>query len=303
MSAPCPSGAPPRLNVIGPGRLGRTLTRLWNDAGLVSVGGLYSRNPNTTANARAFIGAGDVCASLGELPPAKLTLLAVPDAAIADTARDLARASIDWRDCIVSHCSGLHSSQLLMPLAVRGAVVASAHPLHSFADPLRSLDSFAGTVCAIEGDDLAVTTLLTLFRKIGATTAVIQAEAKPLYHAAAAMASNYLVALLDSSGALLHSAGISPALATAMLEPLVRQTANNVFARDCEHALTGPIARGDWNTVAEHLRAINQHLPALLPLYRALGTVTLAMAERRGAMEASAREHLRQLLNEATEPQ
>jgi predicted short-subunit dehydrogenase-like oxidoreductase (DUF2520 family) len=191
---------------------------------------------------------------------------------------------------------------LLVPLAGGGAVVASAHPLHSFSAPLRSLDSFAGTVCAIEGDDAAVTTLLTLFTKIGATTAVIRAEAKPLYHAAAAMASNYLVALLDSSGALLHSAGIAPALATAMLKPLVRQTADNVFARDCEHALTGPIARGDWTTVAEHLRAIDQHLPVLLPLYRVLGTVTLAIAERRGDMKASTRDHLRQLLNEAADP-
>jgi predicted short-subunit dehydrogenase-like oxidoreductase (DUF2520 family) len=285
----------PHLNIVGAGRLGRTLARLWREAGMLHIGAVYSRAPASRRSAIEFIGGGKPCTHVADLPPATMTLIAVPDAAIAGVAIGLADAIPDWRDQLVFHCSGLHSSQLLAPLAARGAAVASAHPLHSFADPIRSLGTFTGTVCALEGDSAAVATLSALFEGIAATTVVIEADAKPLYHAAAAMASNYLVALLDSSAALLASAGIAPTLTTAMLEPLVRQTTDNVFARGADHALTGPIARGDWTTVAAHLRAIEDRQPALLPLYRALGVATLAIAERQG-MDSTAREQLRQLL-------
>lgn len=293
----------PRLNIVGAGRLGRTLARRWHEAGMLDIGGVYSRAPASRRSAIEFIGAGEPCARVADLPPATMTLIAVPDAAIAGVARKLADTIPDWRDQLVFHCSGLHCAQLLAPLAMRGAVVASAHPLHSFADPIRSLATFAGSVCALEGDSGALATLTALFESIGAKTVVIEPRAKPLYHAAAAMASNYLVALLDSSAALLASAGIAPTLTTAMLEPLVRQTTDNVFARGTSAALTGPIARGDWNTVEAHLHAIAEHLPTLLPLYRALGATTLAIAERREGMDAIASEHLRQLLaSPATRP-
>lgn len=286
----------PRLNIIGAGRLGRTLARLWHETGAVAVGGVCNRSPASTRGTIAFIGAGEFCANLSDLRPATLTLIAVPDTAIASVAGQLADAMPDWRGQLVFHCSGLHTAQLLAPLATRGAAVASAHPLHSFADPLTSLATFAGSVCTLEGDSEALATLTALFERIGAKTAVIGPRAKPLYHAAAAMASNYLVALLDSSAALLAHAGIAPTLATAMLEPLVRQTADNVFARGTTAALTGPIARGDSATVAEHLRAIEIDLPVLLPLYRALGAAALDIAARHDRLAAQDREHLRRLL-------
>ncbi len=277
---------PPRLNLIGCGRLGRSLSRLWRAAGLIEMGGLHSRSGASAASAGAFIGAGYWCATPAALPPAELTLVAVPDSAIAGVAAALAQQP-GGAQGVIFHCSGLHSSALLAPLRGAGAAIASAHPLHSFADPVASLTSFAGSLCTLEGDSRARAVLAPLFAGIGAEVVAIDPIHKPLYHAAAAMASNHLVALLDSSLAMLAHAGIPAPLAAAMLAPLVRQTAANVFAEGATAALTGPIARGDDATVAAHLDALGQTLPPLVPLYRALGLATLAIAERRSVFDAA----------------
>lgn len=286
----------PRLNLVGCGRLGRSLARLWHAAGSIEMGGLHSRSAASAASASAFIGAGHWCATPAALPPAEITLVAVPDSAIAGVATALAQRPGGTQG-VIFHCSGLHASAVLAPLRAAGAAVASAHPLHSFADPVASLASFAGSLCTLEGDSRACAVLAPLFGGIGAEVVAIDPTHKPLYHAAAAMASNHLVALLDSSLAMLAHAGIPAPLAAAMLAPLVRQTATNVFADGPTAALTGPIARGDDATVATHLDALGQTLPPLAPLYRALARATLAIAARRSDFDAAAGIRLRALLD------
>ncbi len=277
----------PRLNIIGTGKLGRTLARLFCDAGVVTIGYIYNRNSEHSYSAQAFIGAGTVVTKLEQLAhePTPLWLLATPDDAIGDCARQLAELTgISWQKTVAFHCSGLKTSAELSALQVLGSSIASAHPAHSFASPERSLSSFASTVCTLEGDEQATTIINTLLRAIGGQTATITAEAKPLYHAATVMASNYLVALLSASETLLEKAGIDGVLASAVLSPLMRQSLDNGLTEGSIDALTGPVARGDINTLQAHLKAIEHNTPHLHNTYITLGIEALRLAKQKNRL-------------------
>ena len=277
----------PRLNVIGAGKLGRTLARLFSDAGLVTIGDIYNRNSEHSHSAHAFIGAGRVITNLEQLSnePAQLWMLATPDDVIGDCAKQLAAlAGIGWQKTTVFHSSGLKTSAELSALQKLGSSVASAHPAHSFANPERSLTSFVSTVCTLEGDEQAINILDSLLRAIGGQTTTIEPAAKPLYHAATVMASNYLIALLGASEALLEQAGIEETLASALLCPLMRQSLENGLAEGAVNALTGPIARGDINTLQTHLKAIEQNAPDLRSTYTTLGAQALKLAQQKNAL-------------------
>jgi predicted short-subunit dehydrogenase-like oxidoreductase (DUF2520 family) len=183
-----------------------------------------------------------------------LVLLAVPDAAIAPVAVTIPIGP--W----IAHVSGATGLDALAPHARRFSV----HPLQtlvSWRGPAQ-LDGAAAAVTADtpEGRSRAH----WLARTLGLAPFDLADAMRPLYHAGAALASNYLVTLYRAAAALVEAAG-APA---DVLLPLVRRTIDNGFE------LTGPIARGDWSTVDSHLDALARHRPDLLPLYRALADAT-----------------------------
>jgi len=270
----------PTLNLIGTGKLGRALPRLLADAGLVRVQQLYNPNIDSAREAAVFIGCGAAVGTVNELAAADFWLLAVPDRAMADTVTALATLSLKWPDSTIFHCSGITSSAILQPLAEHGARIASVHPVHSFADPARSLSCFGGTFCSLEGQPEAVLTLSRWTEAIGGQPLIIESGQKALYHSAMTMASNNLVALLEVSVELLEKAGIPRDQGMSLIAPLVRQTAENIFARGTGAALTGPVQRGDADTIARHVKAIADARPDLLESYRALGRVTLSIARQ-----------------------
>ncbi|MBL4782687.1 MAG: DUF2520 domain-containing protein [Porticoccaceae bacterium] len=290
----------PCMNIVGAGKLGRTLARLLSDARLITIGGIYNRDTENSRSARAFIGTGHVVNNIEHLSdhPASLWMLATPDAAIHNCALQLAAlADINWQNSLVFHSSGLKTSAELAPLQKLGSTIASVHPAHSFASPERSLSSFASTVCTLEGDAPAIDQLNRLFSAIGGQTTLIEAAVKPLYHAATVMASNYLVTLLSSSQALLARAGIDESLASAILSPLMQQSLQNGLEVGPVKALTGPIARGDIDTLQAHLDTIEQYQSGLLSTYTSLGLQALKLARQQGSLEQQKLSAMAQLFN------
>jgi len=287
------------LTVIGSGRLGSVLPRLLVASGQVRPGQVFNPNLASARDAAAFITAtlspGDTCSAdiavdrVEQLCPADLWLLAVPDDRLAAVAGQLAALPLPWQGRTVFHCSGILSSSVLAVFAHRGARIASVHPAHSFADRHRSLASFAGSFCCLEGQPDALTRLTPLFEAIGGRPLVIDRDHKALYHAAMATAANHLVALLESSLRELQAAGIEPDLGRQLIAPLVKQTAANVFAQGTAPALTGPIQRGDADTIASHLDAISKATPGLLASYRALGLIALEIARQPASLSAATR--------------
>lgn len=214
-----------QVRVIGHGRVGTAVSARLAERGLASEG-----------------------------PDADLVLLCVPDSAIRDVAGHVAPGP--W----VAHVSGATPLSALAPHVRR----FSLHPLQTFT-LARGPEQLDGAWAAVAGDtDAARERARWLAGCLGLRPFDIRDESRVLYHAGAAMASNFLVTLHRAASRLLESAGAPP----EALLPLMRRTIDNGFE------LTGPISRGDWATVDAHLAAIRRDAPDLETLYRALAQVT-----------------------------
>jgi len=188
------------------------------------------------------------------LADADLVLLAVPDASIADVAQQVPIGP--W----LAHVSGATSLRALDPHVRRFSV----HPLQTLTRE-RGPEQLDGAWAAVTAEtDEARTSARWLANTLGLHTFDLADADKPLYHAGAAMASNFLVTLHQAAARLLEESG-APSEA---LVPLMTRTIENGFV------LTGPIARGDWSTVEAHLSALEERAPDLVPLYRALAEAT-----------------------------
>jgi predicted short-subunit dehydrogenase-like oxidoreductase (DUF2520 family) len=186
---------------------------------------------------------------------ADLTLLCVPDTAIRDVAQGLSPGQ-GW----IGHVSGATPLSALDPHERR----FSLHPLQTFTRN-RGPEQLDGAWAAVTAEtDEARGQALELARTLGLEPFELDDADKPLYHAGAAMASNFLVTLHEAAGALVAAAGVPP----EALEPLMRRTIENDFE------LTGPIERRDWETVEAHREAIRAARPDLEPLYDVLAEAT-----------------------------
>ncbi|MGA9371593.1 MAG: DUF2520 domain-containing protein [Solirubrobacterales bacterium] len=205
-------------------------------------------------------------------------LLCVPDDAILEACAWIAASAPP----LVGHVSGASTLDVLAPARERGASTFSLHPLQSFADGATAV---AGTSAAIAGADQAgLSFARSLGEALGMRPFEVPEESRAAYHAAAAIASNLLVALEESAAELVERLGIEDA--RELLAPLVMRTAAN-WAELGPAALTGPIARGDRATIERHRAALAESAPELLPVYDALGTRAEAVA-RESADQVSA---------------
>ena len=170
------------------------------------------------------------------------------------------------------------------------------HPLKSFADPAVAVKIFAGTYCAAEGDAAALALLQPLFEKIGARWSVIDAAGKTLYHAASVLVCNDLTALMEAGLRAYEQAGLSRATAQQMMEPLVRETVDNIFAMGTVRALTGPVARGDADVVARQLAALEPLDARIAAAYRALNALAVDLARQQHTAPAAALDAVAQSL-------
>ncbi len=274
----------PTLNVIGCGKLAQIIVALFLKKKLVTVQDVYSQNLRSAKKAAQWFGQGHACRSIHQFKAADLYLISTPDDRIEITATLLAQQPFIKPGSVVFHCSGLLDSDCLHDLANLGCYVASAHPIKSFSDVARSMRNFSGTHCGLEGHPKALKILKYIFRKIGAHTLSIRKKQKKFYHAAAVFASNYCVTLAAQANACYRQAGINKALAHEIVLQLMQDTLGNMQATSSyRKALTGPIQRGDINTVKAHQAAL-QAFPELEQLYNILGHHTLCLSYHREAM-------------------
>ncbi|HAT31567.1 MAG TPA: DUF2520 domain-containing protein [Janthinobacterium sp.] len=271
------------LNIVGAGHVGRALGRLFAAGGAFQVQDVLTRSLSSAREAVAFIGAGVAVADHARLRPADFTMLAVGDDQIGVACQALA-AAVPLRGGVVFHCSGALASDQLHAAASAGALVASVHPIRSFADPAAVAAHFGGTFCGIEGDAGALALLEPALLALGARPVTIDAAGKTLYHAAAVFASNYLVTVLDAALRAYQAAGIPEALARELAQPLVSETVANVFKLGPARALSGPIARGDLAAVERQRRAVSAWDGASGALYEALVAPTTELARRKRAI-------------------
>jgi predicted short-subunit dehydrogenase-like oxidoreductase (DUF2520 family) len=248
-----------------------------------------SRNPEHARSAAAFIGGSVRPVALDELPAcAGRILIAVADGAIEETACRLVKAGM--RNGIVLHTCGALGPEALAPLAAQGVACGALHPLQTFATPEQGAASLPGVAFALTAEGAAAAWGEDIAKRLGGMVLRIPAERRTVYHAAAVMGSNYVVALIDAAVSLMETAGIAETEARAALSPLVRASVENAFTLGTANALTGPIQRNDPRTVAGHLRALDAAPASVRAAYRALGLQAVDLARRGPAAQEDRKE-------------
>lgn len=287
----------PKINFIGCGRVGKTLGYLFNHSGLGVIQDICNLHWASSCAAVEFVGQGRACSSLRDLSSADIYIIATPDDTIETICNTLAEQNILSAETVVLHCSGSLTSAVLQAAQERGCFTLSLHPVKSFADPESSIKSFAGTHCAFEGDEGAYPMLTSLIEGIGGKVFRIPQTHKDLYHVAGVLAANYLVTLSYQANACYQKAGVPADIAKDLVQQLMFDTCNNLQTLSHAAALTGPIARGDKQTIIRHL-AVLQAQPELAALYGVLGQNTLPLTNH----DADLRAELLKLFTLPTKP-
>ena len=285
----------PSFAIIGCGRVGTALARHLSEAGYQPAG-FYSRSRDSALNAAEQAGNKSAVFDNPWAAAAKavVVFITTPDQAIAPVCQAIADNTGFKEKAAVLHCSGALSSNILSAASSLGASIGSMHPLQSFAVVTEG-NPFVGIKVAVEGDAAAADSAWEMAKDLGADPFSIRTAGKTLYHAAAVVASNYLVTLMRLSFELLQASGVPSSEAYGVLKPLIRGTLNNIDQVGIPDALTGPIARGDVETVSDHLAAIRQLSPDAADLYTRLGLATIEIATAKGTLSQEDADRLAEL--------
>jgi predicted short-subunit dehydrogenase-like oxidoreductase (DUF2520 family) len=279
------------IGIIGAGRLGTTLGLSLQRAGHAVTAVASQRADSASAFAGRLSGAEALDAAT-LVARCELVLLVTPDGAIAELA-----AALPWAaGQQVVHCSGSLDLTVLDPARARGALRGCLHPLQSFPERFGDARRFHGIACGVEGDGALAARLEKLCSALGATSFSLAGVDRPRYHAAAVLASNYVVALHAAAAQAWTLAGLPEGRAREALAPLTQGVADAVRRLPLSAALTGPIARGDAATIARQIAALGD-APELQQLYQRLGAALLSLPlelteEQRVALESVLRKAL-----------
>ena len=283
--------------IIGLGRAGTAIGCLLRQAGypIVAVAG---RSPASLRDrirytgGRAFTAdADDEAASL-----ATCIFITTPDDSIAPVCREIAQKGGFKPGDKVIHMSGAGGLDLLEPARKAGAMVACIHPIQSFADVEGAIRNIPLSTFGITADEGLRDWSAALVRELGGIPFEVPEAIKPLYHAAACMASNYLATLIHTVEEIYLSLGLSRDEAIRAFWPLVGGTLKNIETKGSVQALTGPISRGDAGTIEHHIRVFRETLPDYLPVYCALGLLTVELAMKRNALSQEAADIIKNIL-------
>ncbi len=264
-----------RVFIIGPGHVGRGLFRAFRASG-VEVVGLHGKRPSGVAT------------SAGNIPrdaaKANVVIVCVRDPQLDEAIDEVTAAAGDGRiarGSVILHTSAIAEPSGLRALSEAGFPGGTFHPLVPFGDPETSAELLRKAWIGIDGENAAKNASRRLAGHLGARTLEIPPGKKPSYHAAAVISSNFPVVLASVAGHLLHDIGIPDASAYQAVESLMAGALANMKQALPDDALTGPVVRGDAETVAKHLRALQGH-DAALEVYRSLSTAAVEIAQRRG---------------------
>lgn len=269
-----------QIGIIGAGKVGTTLGKYASDYG-ACVRGFYSRTKSSGLESAQFTGT-EHFKTLDSLIEVSDTLfITTTDGEIARVWDCIAEKNVKGK--VICHFSGSLSSDVFSNWKETGACVCSIHPIYAFSDKFTAYQNLSNAVFAVEGCQEALEKMQELFRLLPNQIVEISTKEKVKYHAAASIASNQVVSLIAMAVELLKEAGISEQSAYGLLKPLVENNVQSIFEqkegkyRGCAKALTGPIERGDLQTVQKHLQHMDR--PKWEHSYRAVGMLTAELAE------------------------
>ncbi|MGH2589540.1 MAG: Rossmann-like and DUF2520 domain-containing protein [Actinomycetota bacterium] len=281
------------LAVIGAGRVGTALAVLWRRAGhrIVAVAGREA----TPERAATHLPGVPVLDPVDAARDAGIVVIATPDDVIAGMAERLARGGAVAPGTTVAHVSGATGLDALAPARSAGATTFSLHPLQTCPSVGSAIERIPGAGFAVTSDTddgLALGERLAV--DAGGRPFRLADDVKPLYHAAAVFASNYLVTITAIAHELERAAGVDEP--GEILAPLQEATLANLRRVGPASALTGPAVRGDAVTVERNLGALAERAPEAVRPYVALAELALDLAERSGRVPAEGRDAVEEIL-------
>lgn len=286
-----------RISFIGAGKVGTALAYLLSNRGY-AVTGITSKNIDSAEKAASFMG--------GKIPysndlyvfveDSDIVFVTTNDDAVPLVAQGVLENCAVSRGQIFAHASGSLKAAVFAPLENKGALGISIHPLQTIANPTEGVKNITGSLFAVEGNEKAHQTARELVESLDGNAFFIDSEKKTLYHLAAVIASNYLVTLMDKSSTIFKNIEIDENIGLQGLLKLVRGTVNNIERLGTKDALTGPIARGDVETIKDHITAIRKFMPELMNFYKVLGEHTATLALEKGSINKEQAKKIKELL-------
>lgn len=258
------------VGVVGAGRAGTAMAAALAQAGhrVVAASGVSQKSLDRIA---ASLPGVPVLRPEEVVERADLVLLTVPDDALADLVAGLAATDVPLAGRLIAHASGRHGLAVLEPVVAKGALPLALHPVMTFTGRPEDAAKMTGIFFGVTAPDALRAVAEVLVMEMGGEPVFIADDKRSLYHAALASAANHLVTLVSSASDMLADAGVpDPA---RMLGPLLYASLENALALGSS-ALTGPVARGDAETVAAHVAAIRSAAPEALGAYLALARLT-----------------------------
>lgn len=296
---------PQTVAIIGAGRVGTSVGFLLKRAGY-SITAVAARTLGSAAEASRLIGDGEPTMDIvGGSAKADIVFITTPDRVIREVCESIAAAGGFRPGALVVHMSGAHSLGLLSAAVGAGAKRAVLHPLQSLASREQGIRTLPGSYFRIEADPEAMGAAAALVKALGGIELVMPGwssdeESAALYHAGAVAVSNYFVALVRYGLKFYEALGADRQEALKAVLPLIRGTLQNIEALGVPDALTGPVMRGDTQTVRDHMAAMQKRSPGLVGLYRELARQTVDVAREKGSIDAARAEELLTVINKTT---
>ncbi|OPY13815.1 MAG: ketol-acid reductoisomerase [Syntrophus sp. PtaB.Bin001] len=284
-----------RVAIIGAGKVGTAVGYLLRSAGYEIIA-LADSSASSLENSLPYTGGRPYKNPSEAAKEANIILITTPDDEISHVCTILSNEGAISQGKIVLHMSGAGGLDLLESARREGASVACIHPIQSFSDINGAIENLPCSTFGITAKHEMIEWAENFVKDLGGYPFLVSEQDKPLYHAAACMASNYLTTLIHIVENIYTSFGLKSEEAIRAFWPLVRGTLKNIERSGTVQALTGPIARGDIGTVKKHLSAFNSNLPELLRVYKELGILTIDLAVKKGTLSAERAEAIKRLL-------
>jgi predicted short-subunit dehydrogenase-like oxidoreductase (DUF2520 family) len=288
---------PKTVAIIGAGRVGSSVGFLLKRAGY-AVTAVAARTAATAEKAVAFIGGGEPLADvIKAASKAEIVFITTPDRDIREVCNTISTGGGLKRGSLAVHMSGAHSLEFLNAARTAGSYRAAIHPLQSLASREQGIKNLPGSYFRIEADSEALKMAKEIVKALGGIELVMpkwssDKESTALYHAGAVVVSNYFVALVDYGLKFYQALGADKKDALKAVLPLIRGTLDNIETLGIPDALTGPIMRGDTQTVRDHLDAMQKRTPELMGLYKELARQTVSVARNKGSITREKAEEL-----------
>lgn len=280
--------------IVGAGKVGNVLAKALNKRGYQLVG-IANDTLEPAVNLAKQFGVPGVTKAADVTLYADIVLIATPDQCIGQVAAQIAQDGGFRAGQCVLHTSGGVSVEVLSSASDLGAFTGSMHPLQSFANRESAVDTVVGIYFALGGHEQAVHLAEKIVENFGSKSFVISDKDRPLYHGAACIVSNYFVSLMHWATQIYGVFGLTPQQASSALMPLVQGTVSNIQHLGPTEALTGPISRGDGNTIAAHLAALENRNEN--NLYAELGLYTVGVALEKATINEQQATMLRDILS------